>query len=300
MTKLRRNHSVIDFGPFAKVGLLLLVAALFYWFGGFSYEGEGYGYEEEIEDEYATSEKGNNYYLPTSTTGQIIKHQYYTMSYSEEHEQPEWVAYEITRDQFQGKWVKRKDNFRSDPKVKSKSASKRDYRGSGYDRGHLVPAADMAFNEQAMSETFFMSNMSPQKRNFNGGIWRELEETIRDWAKKYKHLYVVTGPILTQQKLDKVGHNEVTVPSSYFKVLLDVTGPELKGIGFILENEVSDEPLATYATTIDEVESLTGIDFFPELLSEEKEANLEGKVEVDRWKFSRKRYLQRVKSWNVR
>jgi len=300
MTKLRRNHSVIDFGPFAKVGLLLLVAALFYWFGGFSYEGEGYSYEEGIEDEYATSEKGNNYYLPTSTTGQIIKHQYYTMSYSEEHEQPEWVAYEITRDQFQGKWVKRKDNFRSDPKVKSKSASKRDYRGSGYDRGHLVPAADMAFNEQAMSETFFMSNMSPQKRNFNGGIWRELEETTRDWAKKYKHLYVVTGPILTQQKLDKVGHNEVTVPSSYFKVLLDVTGPELKGIGFILENEVSDEPLATYATTIDEVESLTGIDFFPELLSEEKEANLEGKVEVDRWKFSRKRYLQRVKSWNVR
>ena len=117
MTKLRRNHSVIDFGPFAKVGLLLLVAALFYWFGGFSFEGEGYDYEEEIEDEYASSEKGNNYYLPTSTTGQIVKHQYYTMSYSEEHEQPEWVAYEITRDQFQGKWVKRKDNFRSDPKV---------------------------------------------------------------------------------------------------------------------------------------------------------------------------------------
>ena len=182
----------------------------------------------------------------------------------------------------------------------SKSATRGDYRGSGYDRGHLVPAGDMAFNEEAMSETFYMSNMSPQKRNFNGGIWRELEETTRDWAKKYKHLYVVTGPVLTQRKLDKVGYNEVTVPSSYFKVLLDVTEPEMKGIGFIIENEVSNKPLANYAVTIDEVESLTGINFFSDLLSPKKEELLEATTEVGRWKFSEKRYKQRIKSWNTR
>ena len=123
MTKLRRNHSVIDFGPFAKAGLLLLLAVgLFFWFGSSSDDEEAYGYEETVvEDEYTELEKGNTYYLPTSTTGQIIKHKYYTMSYSEEHEQPEWVAYELTREQFKGKWVKRTNNFRSDPKVPSKS-----------------------------------------------------------------------------------------------------------------------------------------------------------------------------------
>lgn len=299
MTKIRRNHSVIDFGPFAKAVVLLFMAGgLFFWFGG-SYESEEYGDSYE-EDNYAEEEKGNTFYLPTSTTNQIVKHKYYTMSYSEEHEQPEWVAYEITRDQFQGKGIKRTDDFRSDPKVKTKSATKGDYRGSGYDRGHLVPAGDMTFNEEAMSETFYMSNMSPQKRNFNGGIWRELEETTRDWAKKYKHLYIVTGPVLTQKKLDKVGHNEVTVPSAYFKVLLDITEPELKGIGFIIENEVSNKHLSEYAVTIDEVESLTGIDFFPELLSPNKETELEQQVEIGRWKFSDKRFRIRVKSWNVR
>ncbi len=301
MTKLRRNHSVIDFGPFAKAGLLLVLGgALFFWFGGSSYEEENYYEENYTEDDYAEKEKGNTYYLPTSNTGQVIKHQYYTMSYSEEHEQPEWVAYELTREQFQNRGVKRTDNFRSDPKVKTKSATKGDYRGSGYDRGHLVPAGDMTFNEKAMSETFYMSNMSPQIRNFNGGVWRELEETTRDWAKKYKHLYVVSGPVLTRKKLDKVGRNEVTVPSAYFKVLLDVTEPELKGIGFILDNEVSDKHLAEFAVTIDEVESLTGIDFFPELLSPDKEQELEETVEVARWKFSEKRFRQRVKSWNNR
>lgn len=301
MTKLRRNHSVIDFGPFAKGGLLLvLLGGLFFWFGGTSYEEEG-SYEETYEEgSYSETnrDKENTFVIPTSTTGQIVKHQYYTMSYSEEHEQPEWVAYEITRDQFQGKGIKRTDDFRSDPKVKTKSATKGDYRGSGYDRGHLVPAADMAFNEQAMSETFYMSNMSPQKRNFNGGIWRELEETTRDWAKKYKHLYVVSGPVLSRRKLDKVGRNEVTVPSAYFKVLLDNTEPELKGIGFILENEVSDKHLAEYAVTIDEVESLTGLDFFPNL-STEKEKELEASVEPGRWKFSEKRFRLRVKKWNL-
>jgi len=299
MTKLRRNHSVIDFGPFAKAAVLLFLGGgLFFWFGGLGGSNE---YEESYEeDDYANEERGNTYYLPTSTTNQIVKHKYYTMSYSEEHEQPEWVAYEISRDLLQRKGVGRTDDFRVDPKVKSKSATKGDYRGSGYDRGHLVPAGDMRFSEEAMSETFYMSNMSPQKRKFNGGIWRELEETTRDWAKKYKHLYIVSGPVLTRRKIDKVGYNEVSVPSAYYKVLLDVTEPELKGIGFIMENEVSNEPLANYAVTIDEVESLTGIDFFPELLSPEKEKELEENIDIGRWKFSEKRYRKRVNSWNNR
>ena len=303
MAEFRRNHSLFDSGPIIKVIFIaILLGGLYYLSNSFLSTDISVGNENyEIgEDNYVEKEKGKDYYLPTSTTGQIVKHQYYTLSYSEEHEQPEWVAYEITKEQRQGQKVRRKDNFRPDTKVKTKSATRSDYKRSGYDRGHLVPAGDMNFNEQAMSETFYMSNMSPQVRNFNGGIWRELEEQTRDWVYKYKHLYVVTGPVLTERPIERIGRNKVSVPRSYYKVILDITKPEMKGIGFIMDNEVSDRRLSDYAVTIDKVESLTGIDFFPNLLSPNQEQQLEGNVDVDRWTFSEKRYKQRVKSWNRR
>ncbi len=307
MTSSNRDHSLFSIGPKTKVGLLaILLAGLYYFMTGSSeYIGDTTTYEEGNysegqQEENNGSISSTNNYLPTSTTNQIIKHQYYTMSYSEEHEQPEWVAYELKREQFQRKGVGRSDNFRPDPKVRTKSAYPSDYKRSGYDRGHLVPAGDMNFDKRAMSETFYMSNMSPQLRNFNGGIWRELEENTRDWAKKYKHLYVVSGPVLTVSSIDKIGRNQVSVPRTYYKVLLDLTPPETKAIGFILDNKVSDKHLSNFAVTIDEVEALTGIDFFHNLLSSEEEEILESQTEIGRWKFSEKRFLQRVKSWNKR
>lgn len=303
-----RDHSLFSIGPVGKVGFLaVLLAGLYYFMTGSSeYIGTTSSYEEggvyqDVQGEgIIDSKDGKNNYLPTSTTNQIIQHQYYTMSYSEEHEQPEWVAYELKQEQFQKKGVGRTDNFRPDPKVKTKSAYPSDYKRSGYDRGHLVPAGDMKFDERAMSETFYMSNMSPQIRNFNGGIWRELEETTRDWAKKYKHLYVVSGPVLTVSTIDEIGRNQVSVPRTYYKVLLDLTKPETKGIGFILDNKVNDKHLSNFAVTINEVEQLTGIDFFHQLLSPEEEETLESQVDIGRWKFSEKRFRQRVKSWNNR
>ena len=129
---------------------------------------------------------------------------------------------------------------------------------------------------------------------------RELEEQVRDWGRKYKHLYIVTGPILNEKEFDRIGKNIVTVPRNYYKVILDVTEPEYKGIGFIIPNEISDEHLTEYAMTIDDVEERTGIDFFPRLLSDDLETELEGFVDVRRWKFSEKRYQQRVRDWNNR
>ena len=113
--------------------------------------------------------------LPTSTTGQIIKHQYFTLSYSEPHEQAEWVYYKLTPQLINGT-QSRTDNFRTDPMVTSGSAQLNDYKGSGFDRGHLCPAADMKINRDAMSETFYMSNMSPQHPSFNRGIWKKLKQ----------------------------------------------------------------------------------------------------------------------------
>ncbi len=238
-------------------------------------------------------------FLPSSH-GEVVYHKFYTLSYIEKDEQPEWVAYEMTRDQLNTKHVPRSNNFRDDPLVTTKSASKWDYKRSGYDRGHLAPAGDMGFDKTAMSETFFMSNMSPQIRHFNGGVWRELEEQTRDWARKFKKIYVVTGPVLKEKPLDVIGKNDVSVPAAYYKVILDYTDPEVKGIGFVMPNEVSDKPLQDFAMSIDDVEKITGINFFENLTGNGDIEAIEKKYNINQWKFSKKRYNLRVKQWNLR
>lgn len=237
-------------------------------------------------------------YLPTSTTGAVVQHKYYTLSYNERHEQAEWVAYVLTRERLQMEWQDRPDLFEADPKVRSGSATLSAYRGSGYDRGHLVPAADMAFNTTAITETFYLSNISPQARDFNKGIWKELEELSRDWAVKFKKLYVVTGPILKDGGKGTIGTNEVTIPSAFYKVLLDLSSPDQKAIAFIVPNEVSYDPLFKYAVSIDEVEKQTGINFFPRLITRDLEPELESKFNRDFWPFSKKKFDLRVNKWN--
>ena len=222
-------------------------------------------------------------YLPTSTTGQIIRHTHYTLSYSEEHEQAEWVAYELTASEVNGSYD-RTDNYRGDPNVSTGSASLADFRGSGYDRGHLAPAADMSFSHTAMSESFYLSNMTPQEAGFNRGIWRQLESQVRDWARNNGSVYVVTGGILNGNYKD-IGPNDVTVPTHYYKVVLDYEKPERKAIAFILPNKKGTKSIKEYAVKIDVVESRTGIDFFHEL-PDNIENELEGSVSTDEWTFS--------------
>lgn len=237
-------------------------------------------------------------YLPTSTTGAIVQHQYYTLSYNERHEQAEWAAHVLTAERLKMEWQDRPDVFEADPLVRTGSATLSDYRGSGYDRGHLVPAADMAFNKTAIAETFYLSNMSPQARDFNKGIWKELEELTRDWAIKFKKLYVVTGPVLKDGGKGKIGSNEVTIPTAFYKVLLDLSDPDQKAIAFIVPNEVSYDPLFKYAVSIDEVEKQTGINFFPKLMTREQERELEANFNRDLWPFSKKKFDLRVNKWN--
>ena len=322
MAKFRQNHTRSakgwsTSGMMTKVGLFaLIIAGLFWAFSQFT--GEGASWEDavgkagevlndQVDQDYDSGPgapgipKISDRILPTSTTGQVIKHNYYALSYSEEHEQAEWVAYELTRKSIQAPNFPRPDNFRPDPKVRKASASKGDYRGSGYDRGHLVPAGDMSFDERAISETFYMSNMSPQIRNFNGGVWRELEENVRDWAYKFRHLYIVSGPVLTEGIRETIGLNEVAVPDKYYKVILDLSEPEIKAIAFLIPNELSNMHLSRYMTTIDEVEEITGIDFFPDLLRDERlEGELESSFDPDAWPFHESKYQTRLNNWNKR
>lgn len=234
--------------------------------------------------------------LPNSP-GEKVGHTWFALGYSEDHEQAEWVAYELTRERLDKNWAERPNTFRPDPAVRTESATPRDYSGSGYDKGHLCPAADMAFDAAAIDETFFMSNMSPQVPAFNMGIWRELEELTRDWARRFKRLYIVTGPVLSQPRLGQIGFSKVTVPTHYYKVLL--APDQQRAIAFILPNQMSEKLVTEYACAIDKVESATGIDFFPRLLKGLGE-ELEASLDKDAWPINRTRYEQRVKVWNLK
>ena len=209
---------------------------------------------------------------------------YYTgfaLLYAEEHEQASWVAYLLTDDEVNGT-IGRTDNFRSDKNIVTGSAPLSDYRGSGFDRGHLAPAGDMKWSEDAMSESFFMSNMSPQEPGFNRGVWKKLEEWVRDQAELNEEIYVVTGPILTEGSYEKIGENGVSIPKQYFKVILDYKEPEIKAIGFILSNTSSTLPISSFAVTVDYVENITGLDFFY-LLDDSEEEDLEAEVDIRMW-----------------
>lgn len=163
-----------------------------------------------------------------SETSQIINHFAYSLSYNEEFEQADWVAYRLTDEMLSNPVCERDDSFKKDPLVVTGSASASDYKNSGYSKGHLAPAADMLLSETAMKESFYFSNMSPQKQDFNNGIWKKLEEQVREWARENEEVFVVTGPVLDKESYPTIGKNEVAVPEKFYKVILDYTEPEIK------------------------------------------------------------------------
>jgi endonuclease G len=220
-------------------------------------------------------------YPRTVDEGQIIEHKAYSLMYNEKNEQPEWVIYYLTKKNVESKKkYKRSETFYEDKAVTTGSALPKDYKKSGYDKGHLCPAADMNWDKQAMLETFYMSNMSPQLPGFNRGIWKELEEQTREWAVENDSLIIITGPVL-EKNLKQIGQNEVSVPKYYYKIITDISYPEYKSIAFVLKNEASDKDIFTYAVSIDSVESLTKIDFFPNNKAFEK---MEHTIDVTLWK----------------
>lgn len=231
---------------------------------------------------FAATRHRDDAFLPAYRPSDVlVEHLGYTLCYSEKDEQAAWIAYELTARETQAR-LPRSDNFREDPSVPTESASPSDYKGSGYDRGHLAPAADMEWSKEVMSESFLMSNMSPQKPALNRGKWKDLEEQVRGWAVRDSALYVITGPVLTQKPIGAIGKNKVTVPASYFKVIVDMTEPEIKGIGFLMPNAALKEPISAYAASINEVEKVTGLNFFPNL-SVQTEIAVEGSTDLAVW-----------------
>jgi endonuclease G, mitochondrial len=220
-------------------------------------------------------------FLIASEKGELIIHRYFVLSYSEKDEQPYWISYLFEKKHLENKVVERTNNFREDDAISTGSASPEDYSKSGYDRGHLCPADDFASDSVAMSESFLMSNMSPQVPSFNRGVWKRLENQVRKWVEQYGKLIIVSGGVLTDS-LPKIGANEVSVPQNFYKIIFSVSEPKARMIGFIIPNAKSSATLNSFAVPIDSIEAITGLDFFP-TLPDSIENVLEGSVKEKDW-----------------
>ncbi len=211
---------------------------------------------------------------------QIIRHTGYTVSYNEQWRLPNWVGYELTREETKGT-VARAKHFVPDPLVHGISATTGDYANSGYDRGHMAPAADMKWSTQAMKESFYLSNICPQLHNLNAGDWKELEEKVREWARQDSAIIIISGPVVRDNP-KRIGVNQVAVPDAFYKVVLAPYASSPKAIGFIMKHEKGNRPLRSYAVSVDSVEKVTGIDFFTEL-PDETETKVESQVHPQQW-----------------
>ena len=190
----------------------------------------------------------------------IVYHKGYALVYSEQHEQAAWVAYMLTRQRIYGKH-QRSNDFREDTSIETKSAQIYDYKPTSntYARGHLAPAADMKWDSVAMSESFLLSNMSPQLHAFNDGLWNTLENKVRDWAKTFDTIYVITGPVLRDDDSISIGIDSVTVPTAYYKVVYCPATHQ--GMALYVPHEQQSVKWYDLAITIDELEEKTGLDF---------------------------------------
>ncbi len=194
----------------------------------------------------------------------------------------QWVAYELKASHLSSTNHKR-PYFEIDKTVKTGAAHWRNYKKSGYDRGHLCPAGDRRFTKEAHDETFLTSNISPQEHKFNAGVWNRLEQKVRYWARKNDGVFVVTGGVLTNG-LRTIGDEDIAIPNQFYKVILDNTNGKTKVLAFLMNHKNSDLPLYKFVVSVDEVEALTGIDFFPQL-EDTKENKLEASSSYKSWSF---------------
>lgn len=236
----------------------------------------------DIED-LSTVDPQHIFFLPQSVTGNLIKHRYLALSYIDSLRLPAWVAYELTSGRLSRSDTVIEMEFRPDPAILSSPG------GELYESGdwlpvQFAPAADLDFSRDARSETHFTSNLAPQLPGLSNLVWKALEEQVRDWTREFGHLYIVSGPIVQQPVQVWAGPDKVAVPSAFYKVLLDLRNPHQKGIAFVIPGQLqAGQPLESFARSIDEVEALTGIDFFPQLMEPALAIRLESSNDLAAW-----------------
>ena len=226
------------------------------------------------------------YELPARLTDrpeQILQRTGYTTSYNSQTKTPNWVAWHLTKTHTYGRNQRASEKFTEDVDVKSPRATDQDYYNSRYDRGHMCPAGDNKWDATAMRQTFLFTNICPQNHGLNKYEWNDLEIKCREWAQQYGAIDIVCGPIFdhadSQQKT--VGRNRVWVPDRFFKVVLCRSG-QPKAIGFIFLNAGVKQTMKEAVCSVDEIERLTGIDFFP-ALDDNVEQRIEAEARLSDW-----------------
>ncbi len=220
--------------------------------------------------------------MPNVSSSDIIReYTGFRVCYNPDYRIPNWVAYELTDEETRGE-LDRSGQFRMDMDYKGTQAMREDYSNSGWDKGHMAPAADFRWDQNAMFDTFFLTNICPQNHDLNGNDWNTLEKLCRTLARKHGSLWIVTGPIVNERKYGTIGDRRVVVPDAFFKALLVWDGAEYHSIGFIMENSGKKQPVRKSFRTVDELEKITGIDFFP-ALPDDVENAVETQADIDFW-----------------
>lgn len=214
---------------------------------------------------------------------QYVSYEGFSLSFNPGNRTPNYVAWELLGSETAGE-ARRTNRFWQDKKVKG-CPSTDDYKSSGYDRGHMCPAADQKWSEDAMRQCFVLANICPQDHALNTGAWNTLEDKTRQWARRDSALIVIAGPVYAETDTLRIGKAGVRVPSMFFKVLLAPYAEEPRAIGFLFPNMSSPGRMDDYAMSVDEIERIAGMDFFASLPDE-----IEKKVEAS---FS-------LKAWNRR
>lgn len=212
---------------------------------------------------------------------QFIEKSSYIVSYNKDTKIPNWVAWNLTANHVDGP-VRRMNNFYEEESVASPRATLEDYRGSGWSRGHMCPAGDNKWDEDAMYESFSLVNVCPQNASLNSGLWNSIEIDCRRWAKKYGDIYIVCGPVFLNREHETIGKNRVVVPEAFFKVILCLQGKP-KAIAFVVRNNEGKKKRDQYINTVDDVERITGYDFFP-ALPDSIEERVEASSNLDDWR----------------
>ncbi|MDE6802013.1 MAG: DNA/RNA non-specific endonuclease [Muribaculaceae bacterium] len=211
---------------------------------------------------------------------EIVGYTAMTVSFNADYHVPNWVAYELTADEARGE-EPRYNKFQQDRRVKG-CATPADYRNTGFDRGHMAPAADMKWDSVAMRESFMMTNIVPQIHSINSGAWSKLEDKCRSHAIADSAVYIVSGPVLTDPIDFRIGATGVAVPRRFFKVILSPYSDPPQAIGFIVPNEAFKGGIQACAVSVDSVEALTGHDFFS-ALPDDIEEQLESTPNFHKW-----------------
>lgn len=239
--------------------------------------------QEKIERPFVNTDMGQLEIpsMPKGKQGQVIQRTGYTLAYDKKTKTPQWVAWELTKEETKGNH-ERTDKFLPDPNVEGAKVATTDYTGSGYDRGHMAPAGDMKWDKTAMEETFCLTNIAPQDGSLNRGTWKKIEEKCRARVVADSAIVIVCGPVLSEAPREFIGDSRVAVPQRFFKVILSPWAKTPQAIGFLVDNGAVPGGMQAAAVTVDEIEALTGHDFFS-TLPDSIEASLESKINFTRW-----------------